>query len=220
MGIYKQGWFGAYTGRVGNVIGTMWKGRAVLRIRPASVANPNTLAQQTQRLKFKIVTSFINLHDSLIKIGYSAYEKTLTPFNSALKYNISNAITGTFPDLSLDLTKVKISQGKLANLKEPVITSTAPGTVKIDWNDNTGTEGAKATDKLYLSVVDPASSEVFIGDADVTRLDETAILTLPEGWSGRTVSVIGFLTSETVKETAGSSREVSTSSTYGTVTIS
>lgn len=219
MGIYKQGVFGPYSGRVGNVIGTFWKGRSVLRIRAASYANPNTLAQQAQRLKFKLVTSFISLQEKLIKIGYAAYDKSLTPFNSALKYNISNAITGTFPNLSLDLTKVRISQGNLANLKSAALTSVTPGTVKLDWSDNTGIDGAKATDKLLLSIIDPASSEVFIADPNAARLDETTVVNLPTGWTGRTVTVMGFLTSETVDGVAENSDEVSTSVTYGTVTI-
>lgn len=219
MGIYKQGWFGAYTGRVGNVIGTMWNGRAVLRIRPASVANPNTLAQQAQRMKFRLAASFIKLHEKLIRIGFAAKDQSITPFNNAMRYNIANAITGTFPTLSLDLTKVKISDGNLPNLKAPLLTSVTPATVKIDWTDNTGSIGAKATDKLLLSIVDAASNEVFIADPGAVRLDEAAVVALPTEWSGRTVTVIGFLVSGNVQESADTTAEVATSVTYGTVTI-
>lgn len=218
MGLYIQGAFGPFSGRVGNLIGTFWKGRAVMRIRPASVTDANTLAQQTQRLKFKIVASFIKLQEKFVKLGFAAVDKTITPFNNALKFNITNAVTGAFPDLSLDLTKVRITKGNLENLSEPALTSPTPGAVKIDWIDNTGTGFAKATDKLFLSFVDPATSEVFNVATSATRVDETMVVNLPASWTGRTISVIGFLTSEAVKEMA-TLNEVSESATYGTVTI-
>lgn len=218
MAIYRQGVFGPYSGRVGNVIGTFWKGRAVLRIRAASHTDANTLAQQTQRLKFKVVASFIRLQEKLIRLGFSAYEKSLTPFNSAMKYNLENAISGTFPNLSLDLTKVKISIGDLENLENPALTSTTPATIKVDWTDNSGTGLAKDTDELLLSIVDPASNEVQIVAGNSFRVDETATVTLPTNWSGRTVTVIGLLKVKDVEQAENAS-DVSTSVTYGTVTI-
>ena len=52
MGKIKQGILGAVSGKVGGVVGSSWKGIAYLKVLPASVANPNTAAQQTQRGAF------------------------------------------------------------------------------------------------------------------------------------------------------------------------
>lgn len=49
MGVIKRGILGGFSGKVANVVGTSWKGIAVMKSLPLSVANPNTLAQQTQR---------------------------------------------------------------------------------------------------------------------------------------------------------------------------
>ncbi|HLO89692.1 MAG TPA: DUF6266 family protein, partial [Lentimicrobium sp.] len=77
MGLYKQGFFGPYSGRVGNLIGTFWKGRCVLRIRAANYTDANTIPQQTQRLKFKIVTSFLKSQEKLIRLGFAAADATI-----------------------------------------------------------------------------------------------------------------------------------------------
>jgi hypothetical protein len=50
MGVIKRGILGGFSGKVANVVGTSWKGIAVMKSLPLSVANPNTLAQQTQRI--------------------------------------------------------------------------------------------------------------------------------------------------------------------------
>ena len=42
MGKISQGILGGFSGKVGNVVGGNWKGIDYMRVRPASVANPQT----------------------------------------------------------------------------------------------------------------------------------------------------------------------------------
>lgn len=218
MGKYNQGIYGPYSGRVGNVIGSFWKGRSIMRIRAASFTDANTIAQQTQRLKWKIVAAFLSANEKLIKLGFAATDASITPYNSALKYNIREAITGTFPSLALDYEKVKLSVGDLLGLNSAVVSAATPGTVKVDWSDNTNNEDAFPTDRLMLSIVDNASGEVFLNPTDVSRGDETTIVTLPAGWTGRQVQVLGFFVKEGQLKIT-SQEQVSTSDSIGTVTV-
>ena len=48
MGILKQGILGGFSGKVANVVGTSWKGIAVIKAMPLSVANPKTAGQVAQ----------------------------------------------------------------------------------------------------------------------------------------------------------------------------
>jgi hypothetical protein len=52
MAIIKQGILGGFL----NKVGTAWKGRAVMRAMPLSVANPRTAAQIGNRQTFKVIT--------------------------------------------------------------------------------------------------------------------------------------------------------------------
>lgn len=56
MGIIKRGILGGVANKIGNVVGSSWKGIATLRSLPLSVANPNTLAQRTNRNSFSIMS--------------------------------------------------------------------------------------------------------------------------------------------------------------------
>ena len=56
MGIIKRGILGGVANKIGNVVGSSWKGIATLRSLPLSVANPRTKAQRTNRDSFSIMS--------------------------------------------------------------------------------------------------------------------------------------------------------------------
>ena len=56
MGIIKRGILGGVSNKIGNVVGSSWKGIATLRSLPLSVANPNTLAQRNNRDTFSVMS--------------------------------------------------------------------------------------------------------------------------------------------------------------------
>ena len=56
MGIIKRGILGGVANKIGNVVGSSWKGIATLRSLPLSVANPNTLAQRNNRDTFSVMS--------------------------------------------------------------------------------------------------------------------------------------------------------------------
>lgn len=58
MGKIKQGILGGYSGKVGTTIGTSWKGQAVIKAMPLSVAQPNTQKKINSEARFTYITSF------------------------------------------------------------------------------------------------------------------------------------------------------------------
>lgn len=56
MGIIKRGILGGVANKIGNVVGSSWKGIATLRSLPLSVANPRTLEQRTNRNSFSLMS--------------------------------------------------------------------------------------------------------------------------------------------------------------------
>lgn len=56
MGVIKRGILGGVSNKIGNVVGSSWKGIATLRSLPLSVANPNTKEQRDNRTSFSIMS--------------------------------------------------------------------------------------------------------------------------------------------------------------------
>lgn len=197
MGTISQGILGGVSGKVGNVIGGSWKGIDYLRIMPASIANPKTAAQMDQRSKFVTVLNFLQPMVELLRVGFKLYSIKMTQFNSAMSYHLKNAITGLYPDYSIDYSKVLISRGALTKADGTSVTSPLEAQVVVSWADNTGSGEAAATDKALIAIVDENNGEAVYAIAGSTRSGGSLTLNLPGNFSGDEVhAYLGFVSED------------------------
>ncbi len=217
MATFSQGILGGFSGKVGNIVGSSWKGTNVIKIKPSSVSNPNTLPQQNQRMRFALVGRFLQVHRNLVNIGFSDFKAGMSPTNAAMAYNLQNAITGVFPDLSIDYKKVQLSHGSLPVLAGATATVPDDLTIALAWTDNTGNMKAQATDQLAVGFFHPESGETAYFINCAARSEATVSLTLPAEWAGRSLEVLVFLTSATYL--AGNSKRQSVSNTQWVATV-
>lgn len=213
MGKINQGILGGFSGKIGNVIGGNWKGIDYMRIKPANVANPRTEGQLDQRSKFSTVLRFLQSMTGFIKVGFKGYAIKMTEFNSAMSFNLSNGITGSYPDYSIDYPNALVSRGALAFALNPAIDSTVAGSVSYIWDDNSGEGNAKATDKAMLLVFNASKKEaVFVTDGDARSATSQDLL-VPDNYSGDTVhAFISFISED--------GKSVSNSKFVGSVVVS
>ena len=203
MGKIGRGILGGVSGKVANVVGSRWKGIDYIRAKPQSVANPRTLLQVNQRTKFALVLRFLQPNLNFIKIGYKNYAVKKSQFNSAMSYILNNAITGAFPDFSVDMSKVLVSRGNLTGAANALATS-ADGAVSISWEDNTGSGTAVQTDKALIVAINPARAEAVYETAGSQRSTGAHEIAVPADWLGESIEVfLGFIT-EDGKEVANS----------------
>lgn len=187
MGRINQGILGGFSGKVGNVIGGNWKGIDYMRVKPASVANPKTVGQVSQRTKFSETLKFLQPMKDFIKVGYKSYAVQKTEFNSAMSYILKNAITGTEPNFVVDYPEVLVSRGALTGVSTGVIDVATPGTATFSWVDNTGSGSALATDKAMLLLYNETKGEVIFTTDGAARSVASQGLALPPDYSGDTV---------------------------------
>lgn len=184
MGKINQGILGGFSGKVGNVIGGNWKGIDYMRVKPASVANPQTEGQVDQRSKFSTVLKFLQPMKDFVKIGFKGYANKMTQFNSAMSYNLKNAITGSYPDLTIDYANALISRGSLAGVLNGVVDSAGAGNVSFSWIDNSTDGNALATDKSMVLVYNADKDEAIFVTDGATRSSRSQTLTVPDSYSG------------------------------------
>lgn len=170
MGKINQGILGGVSGQVGNVIGGTWKGIDYLRIKPSSVANPKTPDQVDQRTKFVTVLRFLQPITEFLRTGFKKYASGMTQFNSAMSYNLNNAVTGTYPNYSIDYPNALVSRGNLAGGENGAAAST-----------NTTAGAARSATAETLTVPSNFTGddvEVFLGfiSADGTKVSNSSYL--------------------------------------------
>ena len=184
MAKLAEGVLGGFRGKVGTVVGNIWKGIATMRVHVKSISNPKTAKQLEQRAKFALMIEFLKPLTDFVRTTFKHFAIKQTAFNAAVSYNVKNAITGTYPAYGIDYSKVLVSKGSLPPVLNPEVTSTTAGQVEFSWQDNTGGPYAKATDKAAILVYNPAkgySTDLIGGN---TRTGGSQSLTLPANWSG------------------------------------
>lgn len=196
MGKYKKGILGAFSGKIGTVIGSSWNGIEYMRSLPRASTKAPTDLQLIQRAKFGLVTGFLKPISSLVNLGYKSQASGMTGFNVATSDMVASAISGIYPALEIDYTKVIFSKGVLTGVYDVVTTSPAPAQVKINWADNSGSGTGAATDVAVVLIYNPAKSAfVYNLNNGAERSEAEEIITLPAEFSGDSVQVwLAFMT--------------------------
>ncbi|HET6557602.1 MAG TPA: DUF6266 family protein [Prolixibacteraceae bacterium] len=195
MGTIKQGVLGGFSGKVGTVIGFVRNGVACMRGLATSFTDAHTPAQVEQRAKFSLVVKFLRSMVALLRISYKSAAATMSGFNAAVSYTLANGVTGIFPDLDIDYTKVLVSRGNLPGAMNPVAASTEVATIDFTWENNAWDFGAKTTDKVVLVAYSPELNKAITAIGAATRALEAQAMVLPASWSGKEVQTyIGFCT--------------------------
>ena len=193
MAILKQSVIGVLSGKIGQVVGATWKGISVLKVAPASVANPQTDKQLAQRAKVKATMAFLQPLTQFVRIGWREFAVKMTAMNAAFSYTIQNAILGTYPNFTINYPNALVSKGNLAPALNQASASTVAGTVLFTWTDNSDEMGAATTDTSLLVVYNPVKNQAVFFAGLAERADATQAVTVPNSFSGDLVHCyIGF----------------------------
>lgn len=174
MGIIKQGILGGFSGKVGGVVGSSWKGIAVMKAKPLSVANPKTAAQTTQRNAFAFMVAFAKkILASTIKPLNDKFVQGKSGFNAFISRNIATMDGGTWDTPE----GLKIAQGALVGFESPsVVFDESSSNATLSWTDNSGEGTSDPLDKVYAIVYKADGTLVGVIGTGVTREDEQAII--------------------------------------------
>ena len=170
MATIKQGILGGISGKIGNVVGSSWKGIAVLKSLPLSVANPRTAGQIAQRGAMTgIVAVSRILLAALITVYWNPFAQRMSGYNAFVKENIDTFVGTVFTSFSAFYS----TRGSLLGVSTFVGASTAAGnTTSLTWTDNSGTADALATDEA-IGVIYNETQDYWLVDAgSATRDDE------------------------------------------------
>ena len=186
MGTIKQGIFGEFTGKVGNVVGYKNNGRNYVRSVPGKVRNPRSKAQQGQRKKFAAVFAFLQPISDFVRAGYALYGKEKAPFHAAMSYLLKKAVHIEGDEAYIDYHRALVSTGTLMTVPEAKATVEA-GKIRFGWKNNSGEGNAEATDAVWLLAYNADNGEATYRTQAAQRDDGQAELSIPERWAGQHV---------------------------------
>jgi len=218
MATLKNGILGGVSGKIGNVVGSSWNGIDYLKTLPSHYTDAKTDVQVSNRSRFLSVIRFLQPITEFIRVGYKSLALKKTAFNAATSYHYHNAISGEYPDIVIDFTKVIVSRGNLTGAYNAAAISTTAATMQISWADNSTDGSAKADDVAMVVVYHPVLKEAYFTLNAGSRSDLSADLQLPQSFSGGEVHVyLSFMALDALSSQA--TKSVSTSVYVGSVTV-
>lgn len=180
MATFKQGILGGFSGKVGGVIGSSWKGIDTMRSQPSSVTNPRTNAQVANRSRFKSVSQLAAaMLTTIVKPLNDRFAQKMSGFNDFCQRNASafDAL-GAFVPANLVLSK-----GKLSAVQAFAQVETAYDLVTVNFNPSLYGSFDASSDKVYAVVIGKDGSILGVSSGVSTRGSGQVDVPTPEGRS-------------------------------------
>lgn len=207
MGKLNDGLFGAFTGRIGNLVGYSLGGVDLVRKRPRRRSkNSATEKQLEQRERFALAIKFLTPITEVVGAYFWKRHKTKSRFNFAVSYNLEHSIVPSVGGgFEINYQKVMISKGDLRGVDSGMITSLPNQELKLDWTDNSGQGSAKDTDVMLVVLYSPGQDLFHIFNPAALRGQTTVTLTVPGFFRGDEVHIWVAMVTEDRKEASVSS---------------
>jgi hypothetical protein len=172
MAIIKQGILGGLSGKIGSVVGSSWKGRAILKSLPLSVANPRTAGQVSQRTAFALISILSSvILTFIVRPVYNPISGNVTGSNLFTSQNKAFYTgAGVF-----DSANAFIGGGTLPADKASSGTWSVPTqSIDIGWINSAAPGNVRETDLVYAFVLEPVSGAIYSTSGTVARLAQAA----------------------------------------------
>ena len=140
------------------------------------------------RLRFRYASKFLAPLAALIKQGLATTKKKgTTPIGRAMSHMLTSCFVGKFPTLEIDPSKVKLSDGNLANPVE-IDASRQGDTIMVSWSSKILNHfNAYDDDLIIVCAYGIAAQTAVLQVGDVLRKEGQAVIALPDDLQAETV---------------------------------
>lgn len=196
MATFNNGILGAFSGKVGTVVGVIQGDQYHMRSLPRrrKKYTPGELLNQAQ---FKMVQDHLQPIKELIKAGYKHYYTKGGGYRAAFAYTRKMAVVTDDAGSYIDPALFKISGGELEGAVDPTVSLESGNLLSFNW-DVSGVTQTDGADQMMVLVYDAANfravTKVFDG---AFRNAGEMSLEIPAEFNGMEADVyIGFIAAD------------------------
>ena len=190
MSEFVSSTFGIISGRHGSAVAMKSKstGKNYLRLY-STPSDPKTTKQLAQRAKFGFVNHEMGCMHNLFKITFGGNQGVHHGISLAFK-----AVTGAYPNYSIDFTKLIISSGTLDVTGNVTAVKTVGTTVKVDWDTTVGFQSHEE-DGVNLVFMNELNRVGVLKQNIATRTTGDITVELPAIWANLEIHCWMFFSS-------------------------
>lgn len=191
MATYRDGYLGAFNGKLGPAVAYTWKGRLCLRSHQPRVKDPRTARQQRQRTVFGVTSSLAAAMAEATQIGLRglAAERQANVLGTFVHLN-SRCVSVADGEVTIDYASVRVAAGGLEGVSFGEPQAAAGRRVEVSFT-RCGDGAGEPTDYVYLFVYAPSLGQGFLSQP-AKRFTGCVADTLPTAWAGLAVLLYGF----------------------------
>lgn len=169
MGISKGSVWGNIKQSVGSAVGYRLKGQNVVRQKPLSYNDANTLQQQKNRTKQAVLVVMYRYFKNMVQRMYSGMPETYSDYNSFVSLNHASVEVKDTLSHVIDVYGIILSKGSAQNVSGVVTTPSGSDTV-VTWDTSFDGVNGFPGDIVNICVFnDMVETVKFISFGNVTR---------------------------------------------------
>jgi hypothetical protein len=152
MARYTNGGLGEFRGSIGDLVIYRWRHLTIGRRRPGKTRRKkSTLPQKIHRSRLGLISRYLSRLVFVVRDGFNTKRMNMTSMNAAVKENFHTAVTGEFPNMTVERSLIKLSKGTLDNVYRPIVVQKENGTVAIEWTQPERQKpGVEDHDKVHV----------------------------------------------------------------------
>ena len=172
MAVVQNPIIGRARGKYGPAIFQTVYQKNILRSKPLLYRDPASPAQQLQRAKFQLATSFISKNLIPFRIGYANASPFRSAYSSALSYFMNNSMQFNNNQWSINYPEIKFSHGSLPGILDPVIDDYDNTFLRVIFDDNSGASGASEDDIGHMIVFNAQMTQFYYSQMPHFRTEQ------------------------------------------------
>ncbi|MCC9042377.1 DUF6266 family protein [Myroides sp. M-43] len=185
MAEIKDGILGGVHGKIGPVVGFMWRGRYFLRSTPSKSNKSASEKQIAQRSKLSLVSTFANKVKDFVNANYPLTmlnDKMATGKEQLISMLMKEGILKIEGELCLDIASVLLSIGTLPPAVIKKIGKLKTGKIKVQWDNAIMNILTKDSDRLTIIAYSEKLLEFKEIESIAKREDKYVHFDLPNEW--------------------------------------
>ena len=192
MAIYKNAILGEFSGTIGAVVGSSWKGIPVIRSKPIRKKTGTSVLQDQQRAKFLLMSRFLHPLTDLLNQTFQKSAVGMSCFNKAFSEN-KGAITGDYPVIRIDYPKIILSKGRLPLGEPPTISSPESGKLLLTWKTGDGISELLTAGGVFIAAYNEEFNRWILGQDDIREGNNSFMLDLTPFMGKQVQTYVGFI---------------------------
>lgn len=181
MSVVQNVLIGRSKQKIGNAVFTTWKGINVLKSKPLTVENPNTINQQMRRSALAQGVALYRAVSQVILLGWKELAIGKSEYNAFISFFLKNAVDYSAPPAASPIAaQMLMTKGTIT--KQLITTATSSGaadTVTVNWDSSVLQPGQATSDKALIVVNDATAGNIAGFVTNVSRSANTAVVNYP-----------------------------------------